>query len=335
MDIKTKGLKMPDGNTHIFVPPSPTETERGGIKAKKKTIENVEVVVGDDDKLYVPEYPSKTSDIVNDSGFISKPDAINVGQIFAVKSINEDGTLVLEAIDKPVDGTTPHIGDNGHWYIGDTDTGVDARGTDGITPHIGENGHWWIGDVDTGVDAGGGGAVAELKSDIATKLPKSPSNWEPWTVEEQAAARARMGIGEYELIEEVVLEEDITELVRKVDLNGNPYKFKKMVITIESVENSATNSYLSIYNEFNGYAQINLGYLSNTGKVISTQVLEIITDKVQLWYTTPTNNSRNIDTVATKAPTTLLGSDYKNICGLKYNGSFKAGSVFKIYGVRA
>ena len=28
------------------------------------------------------------------------------------------------------DGTTPHIGDNGHWYIGDTDTGVKAAGTD-------------------------------------------------------------------------------------------------------------------------------------------------------------------------------------------------------------
>lgn len=54
MDIKTKGFDMPDGNTHIFIPPSPTETERGGIKAKKRTTENVEVVVGDNDKLYVP-----------------------------------------------------------------------------------------------------------------------------------------------------------------------------------------------------------------------------------------------------------------------------------------
>lgn len=54
MDIKTKGFTMPDGNTHIFIPPSPTETERGGIKAKKKTTEEVEVAVGDDDKLYVP-----------------------------------------------------------------------------------------------------------------------------------------------------------------------------------------------------------------------------------------------------------------------------------------
>lgn len=59
MDIKTKGFTMPDGNTHIFIPPSPTETERGGIKAKKKTTEEVEVAVGDDDKLYVPSVPDE------------------------------------------------------------------------------------------------------------------------------------------------------------------------------------------------------------------------------------------------------------------------------------
>lgn len=58
MDIKTKGFEMPDGNIHVFIPPSPTETERGGIKAKAKTTENVEVVIGDDDKLYVPPYPT-------------------------------------------------------------------------------------------------------------------------------------------------------------------------------------------------------------------------------------------------------------------------------------
>jgi hypothetical protein len=50
---------------------------------------------------------------------------------------------------------TPHIGANGHWFIGATDTGVLAEGTDGVTPHIGQNGHWYIGDVDTGVIAEG------------------------------------------------------------------------------------------------------------------------------------------------------------------------------------
>ena len=62
MDIKTKGFTMPNGDTHIFIPPSPTETERGGIKAKTKTTETVEVAVGDDDKLYVPGTDSTLTD---------------------------------------------------------------------------------------------------------------------------------------------------------------------------------------------------------------------------------------------------------------------------------
>lgn len=60
------------------------------------------------------------------------------------------------------DGITPHIGKNGNWYLGDTDTGKPSRGADGatgdtgaagadgITPHIGDNGNWYIGSTDTG-----------------------------------------------------------------------------------------------------------------------------------------------------------------------------------------
>ncbi len=56
------------------------------------------------------------------------------------------------------DGKTPHIGENGNWWIGDTDLGVKAEGTDGENgnvPYIGENGNWWIDDTDTGVKAQG------------------------------------------------------------------------------------------------------------------------------------------------------------------------------------
>ena len=49
-------------------------------------------------------------------------------------------------------GITPHIGENGNWFIGETDTGVRAEG---ITPHIGTNGNWFLGDTDTGVKAQG------------------------------------------------------------------------------------------------------------------------------------------------------------------------------------
>ena len=38
------------------------------------------------------------------------------------------------------DGLTPHIGGNGNWFIGSTDTGVPAKGKDGIDGNDGMNG---------------------------------------------------------------------------------------------------------------------------------------------------------------------------------------------------
>ena len=54
---------------------------------------------------------------------------------------------------KGADGLTPHIGTNGNWWIGTTDTNVPATGPSGTTPNIGNNGNWWIGETDTGVKA--------------------------------------------------------------------------------------------------------------------------------------------------------------------------------------
>lgn len=63
------------------------------------------------------------------------------------------------------EGVVPTIGENGNWFIGDTDTGVKAQGTDGITPHIGENNNWFIGDTDTGVKALGTDGAPGVKGD--------------------------------------------------------------------------------------------------------------------------------------------------------------------------
>ena len=73
-------------------------------------------------------------------------------------------------------GETPRIGDNGNWWIGNTDLGVKAQGNPGTngqpgrdgqngqpgrdgqngeTPRIGDNGNWWIGNQDTGKPARG------------------------------------------------------------------------------------------------------------------------------------------------------------------------------------
>ena len=91
-------------------------------------------------------------------------------------TISVDGAAIATVEDgadgKPgaagADGVTPHIGDNGNWYVGSTDTGKPSRGAtgapgkdgadgkpgaagaDGVTPHIGDNGNWYLGSTDTG-----------------------------------------------------------------------------------------------------------------------------------------------------------------------------------------
>lgn len=85
---------------------------------------------------------------------------VNKGADGLTPYIGENGNWWIGAEDTGVngsgdDGETPYIGENGNWWIGEADTGVRAAGTDGETPHIGDNGHWFVGDTDTGVAAQG------------------------------------------------------------------------------------------------------------------------------------------------------------------------------------
>lgn len=75
-------------------------------------------------------------------------------------------------------GDTPRIGDNGNWWIGDTDTGVIAQGqngSNGNSPYIGENGNWWISESDTGIAAMGkdgvdGVGIKSITYDSVTEI---------------------------------------------------------------------------------------------------------------------------------------------------------------------
>lgn len=83
------------------------------------------------------------------------PDAKTVGDELKkrVKTVNgaapdEKGNVNLEQGEgqkgekgeKGDDGITPHIGNNGNWWIGDTDTGVKAKGEKGDKGEKGEKG---------------------------------------------------------------------------------------------------------------------------------------------------------------------------------------------------
>ena len=60
------------------------------------------------------------------------------------------------------------------------------KGTDGTTPHIGENGNWYIGDTDTGVSAGGSSLPAVTAADAGKFLRVSSSG--SWVAETVANA---------------------------------------------------------------------------------------------------------------------------------------------------
>ncbi len=82
--------------------------------------------------------------------------------------------VVPDFPDNP-NGTYPHIGENGNWWVGDIDTGIqveylanpetDENGEEKIeainVPVVGEGGNWMIGGKDTGI-----------KSDVSTDIPE-------------------------------------------------------------------------------------------------------------------------------------------------------------------
>ena len=59
------------------------------------------------------------------------------------------------------------------------DTGVKAQGnigTDGQTPHIGDNGNWWIGTTDTGVKAQGDKGADAIAPQV--RINADTNEWE-------------------------------------------------------------------------------------------------------------------------------------------------------------
>lgn len=74
-----------------------------------------------------------------------------------------------------------------------------------------------------------------LRQEISEKLQKSPADWEAWTAEEQAEARRKMNAvgGNYELIEEFTLSEDVNIIFRNKSSNGDPYtSYRRIMVNI-------------------------------------------------------------------------------------------------------
>ena len=206
MEKKTHGFTMPNGDTHVFIPPAPTETERGGIIAKEKTTESVEAAVGKDGKLYVPAADET----------LTKEDAA-VGRVLKILAVNDDGTFKVgwadeaggDVTDVKIDGKS--ILNNGVAEIPIADASTKNLGMIRV-------------DVGNSFDVSSDGTLRFIEctddnlnkrfpriltgkniDDITKKALCSPISenagiiddlyyYPAWSAEEQAAARERLGI---------------------------------------------------------------------------------------------------------------------------------------------
>lgn len=80
-----------------------------------------------------------------------------------------DGTTLDAGVAKGSDGVTPHIGDNGNWYLGSTDTGKPSRGATGAQGPKGDAG--------AGMDVTGA-AVGQIAKITAVDDTGKPTAWE-------------------------------------------------------------------------------------------------------------------------------------------------------------
>ena len=123
-------------------------------------------------------------------------------------------------------------------------------GTDGMTPYIGDNGNWFIGDTDTGKPSRGEAAPEE--SVLYTPQTLTP--------EQQAQARQNIGIPDlpteennsYRLIAKIVFDEtNLSDaIVITQDMDGNPLELTKLVMYADwqAHAEGRSDAYLSINN---------------------------------------------------------------------------------------
>ena len=127
------------------------------------------------------------------------------------------------------DGVTPHIGDNGNWYIGSTDTGKPSRGVTGATGAPGKDG--------AGMDVTGA-TVGQIAKIAAVDESGVPTAWSPVDMPEGG------GGGTWEKI----IDTEVMEATPRFTCNGlncNEIYIKYSKMENATGINSAQNLYLN------------------------------------------------------------------------------------------
>ncbi len=154
------------------------------------------------------------------SGLVVGADGRLYDLVALIKGIGGSGT--------GQDDVTPHIGDNGHWYLGDTDTGVAAQGpvgpqgNPGYTPVRGVD--YWTADDQAAMDAAVMSASAAANSASAAAEAKTSVESMVERIAKEPTAQEILSIMQQEL---ALLKQMVDEGISGGDLNGFSFALGK------------------------------------------------------------------------------------------------------------
>ncbi len=262
-------------------------------------------------------------------------------------------TATADASISPKDGIQLNVGIPGGLPGRDGRDGVDGK--DGYTPvkgvdyFDGANGlnapqiddtqaseeHPWSG---AKVDA----ELSELKDDLSNKLTKSPADWEPWTADEQAAARAKAGMvtdTPFELVGDVTTEEAVQSIVLML---SKPCRYISITFEIptESV-GASRNVYFSATDKMivsECFHRSETSKTSEINRAIYKSTAEIVGGEIISYGGISAGTSMTVDYMNRPIYGVLAGyggikaDSFTKICVFTYGTAFPAGSSVKIYG---
>lgn len=172
--------------------------------------------------------------------------------------------------------------------------------------------------------------------DYAVKAAMCDGKGAAWTSAEQKAARERMGVDKaYELIEEITLTENVTQIIRTDEPDGTAYAFERVAIKINRTNTGEGGVYV-----YSGSTVLGWSYLSKSGQYFACETFSLHGYWQNYRYSASSGHN-DYDSIAPSGDSRFLkikkvaGQYVSKIQITLSNAELGIGTKISIYGVRA
>ena len=178
--------------------------------------------------------------------------------------------------------------------------------------------------------------LVPARMDYAVKAAMCDGKGATWTDAEQKAARERMGVDkEYELIEEITLTENVTQIIRTDEPDGTAYAFERVAIKINRTNTGEGGVYV-----YSGSTVLGWSYLSGSGQYFACETFSLHGYWQNYRYSASSGHN-DYNSIAPSGDSRFLkikkvaGQYVSKIQITLNNAELGIGTKISIYGVRA